>query len=554
VTRRRITAHRGTERRCRGWRQEALLRMLENVLEVGERPADLVVYASLGKAARDWGSYDAIVEALTTMTEEQTLVLQSGRPVGLFTTGADAPLVVSAVNNMVGGWQTPERFYRLMAEGKTMWGGLTAAAWQYIGRQGVLQGTYELLRCVAEEHFGGRYDGRWLLTSGLGGMGSAQPLSARLAGITSLTVEVDPAKLAKAEAAGLLSAVAPSLDEALAEVDRGRASGEPVAVAVLGNAAEVYPELVARGVTPDVVTDLTAAHDLRFGYAPPGLSMDGWRQLRDTDPEQVEQLAMDGIRAEVRAMLAFQRRGAVVFENGNNIRTHARAGGVEDAFEIRGFMERYLRPLFCRGIGPFRWVALSGAAADLETIDALVPTLVPERPEVARWLELARRHVPAQGLPARSCWLGHRERARVAVAVNELVAAGELTAPVLFTRDHLDAAGMTHPGIGTEQMRDGSDGISDWPILDAMLLCSTGADLVAVHAGGGGYTGHMLSAGVSIVADGTPSAGVRLERGLNADTGLGVLRYATAGYERATEIAAGEDWIDPRKWSPACES
>ncbi|HEY0575484.1 MAG TPA: urocanate hydratase [Pseudonocardia sp.] len=554
MTQRRITAARGGQPRCRGWRQEGLLRMLENVLEVGERPEDLVVYAALGKAARDWGSFDAIVAALTTMTEDQTLVLQSGRPVGLFRTGPDAPLVVSAVNNMVGSWQTADRFYRLMADGMTMWGGLTAGAWQYIGRQGVLQGTYELLRCVSEEHFAGDYRGRWLLTSGLGGMGSAQPLAARLAGVTSLTVEADPAKVAKARAAGLLRAAVTTLDDALAEVDRAREAGEPAAVALHGNAAEVYPELVARGITPDVVTDLTAAHDLRYGYAPPGLSMDDWRALRGSEPERVEQLALRGITGEVRAMLAFQARGAVVFENGNNIRTHARAGGVAEAFEISGFMERYLRPLFCQGIGPFRWVALSGDPADIEKIDALVPTLVPERPEVAHWLALAGAHVPPQGLPARSCWLGHRERARVAVAVNELVAAGQLAAPVLFTRDHLDAAGMTHPGIGTEQMRDGSDGISDWPILDALLLCSAGADLVAVHAGGGGYTGHMQSAGVSIVANGTPSAQVRLARGLNADTGLGVMRYAAAGYETATKIAAGEDWIDPRMWSRTCES
>jgi len=554
VTRERITAHRGAQPRCRGWRQEALLRMLENVLEVGERPEELVVYASLGRAARDWGSFDAIVDALTTMTEDQTLVLQSGRPVGLFRTGPDAPLVVSAVNNMVGSWQTADRFYRLMADGMTMWGGLTAGAWQYIGRQGVLQGTYELLRRVAEEHFDGEYRGRWLLTSGLGGMGSAQPLAARLAGITSLTVEVDPTKVAKARAAGLLRAAVTTLDDALAEVSRARQAGEPAAVALLGNAAEVYPELVARGITPDVVTDLTAAHDLRYGYAPPGLSMDEWRALRERHPERVERLALRGITDQVRAMLAFQAHGAVVFENGNNIRTHARAGGVAEAFEISGFMERYLRPLFCRGIGPFRWVACGGDPADIARIDALVPSLVPERPEVARWLALAAEHVPPQGLPARSCWLGHLERARVAVAVNDLVASGELAAPVLFTRDHLDAAGMTHPGIGTERMRDGSDGISDWPLLDAMLLCSVGADLVAVHAGGGGYTGHMQSAGVSIVADGTPSARIRLARGLNADTGLGVMRYAGAGYEQATKIAEGEDWIDPRMWSQSCES
>lgn len=521
--------------------------MLENVLEVGERPEDLVVYASLGKAARDWPSYDAIVAALLTLEEEQTLVLQSGRPVGVFQTTTEAPLVVSAVNNMVGSWQTPERFYQLLADGQTIWGGLTAAAWQYIGRQGVLQGVFELLRVVAREHFDGDPANRWLLTAGLGGMGSAQPLAARMAGFCSLTVEVDAAKVAKAQREGLLTTVASTLTEALDAVDRARADADPRSIALVGNAAEVYPELVDREVTPDVVTDLTAAHDLRFGYVPPGLTMRRWTQQRDADPAGVERLAREGIAREVRAMLAMQARGAVAFENGNNLRIEARSAGVDDAFAIRGFMQRYLRPLFCRGIGPFRWVALSGDPADIEAIDAVVPALVPDRPEVGRWLALARDNVIPQGLPARSCWLGHEERGRVAVAVNELVASGQVDAPVLFTRDHLDAAGMTHPGIGTEAMQDGSDGITDWPILDALLLCSAGADLVAVHAGGGGYTGLMHSAGVSIVADGSAAAAARLARGLNADTGLGVMRYAHAGYDIARQVAATQHWIDPQR-------
>jgi urocanate hydratase len=565
-----IRAHRGTGLRCRGWRQEALLRALENVLEIGERPQDLIVYASLGKAARDWPSYRAIERALLEMRSDETLVLQSGRPVATFRTSEDAPLVVSAYNNAVGEWQAATKFYELADAGLTAWGGLTAGAWQYIGAQGVLQGVYELLRAVATEHYAGDLAGRWLLTAGLGGMGSAQPLAARLAGASSLTVEVDPRKLQKVAERGWLDVVTDSLDDALLslgaagenhlvdELDRtefsdfrndsgvkfvDNAKRRPIAVGLCGNAALVYPELARRGVVPDIVTDMTAAHDARYGYVPPTLDLDGWLIRRESEPEAVAVAARDGMAAQVTAMLAMRDTGSVVFENGNNLRVQAAAAGAADAFEIRGFMERYLRPLFCRGIGPFRWIALSGDRADLDFIDDLVAPLVPERPEVGQWIELARHNVPVQGLPARSCWLGHGERSRVAVAVNDAVADGRLSAPVLFTRDHLDAAGMTHPRIGTEAMRDGSDGVSDWPILDALLLASTGADLVAVHAGGGGYSGWMQSAGVSIVADGATAAGERLRRGLDADTGLGVVRYAEAGYERAAAAASNINWI-----------
>ncbi|MGI8868346.1 MAG: urocanate hydratase [Mycobacteriales bacterium] len=544
TTRRLITAQRGDELRCKSWRQEALLRMLENVLEVGERPEDLVVYASLGKAARDWTAFDRICAALRELEDEQTLVIQSGRPVGVFSTSAQAPRVLTACNNMVGSWQTPERFYRLAAEGKTMWGGLTAAAWQYIGRQGVLQGTYELLRVVAERHFDGDLAGRWMLTAGLGGMGSAQPLSASLHGLSSVTVEVDETKLARAEAAGALHTVVRTLDVALDRIETARASNNAVAVGLLGNAADVFPEILARGVVPDVVTDQTAAHDARYGYVPPSMTLVQWAQLRDEDPEPVERAARAGMAAQVAAILGLQRSGAVCFENGNNLRIQAADAGVGDAFEIRGFMEAYLRPLFCRGIGPFRWVALSGRDADLAVLDDLAAGLFPDRPEVKRWIELAREHVARQGLPARSCWLGHGERSAMAVAANDAVASGRLSAPVLFTRDHLDAAGMTHPLIGTEGMRDGSDGITDWPLLDAMLTSCTGADLVAVHAGGGGYSGFMQSAGVSVVADGRPDSATRLRRTLDADTGLGVLRYAEAGYEDAIAAAEPLQWIN----------
>jgi urocanate hydratase len=535
-----VTAARGSTLRCKSWRAEALLRMLENVLEIGERPDDLIVYASLAKAVRDWDAYDRVVALLTELDEDDTVLLQSGRPVGVFRAGHDAPLVLSASTNLVGRWQSAERFYALAEAGLTVWSGLTAGAWQYIGMQGVLQGTYEIFRAVAREHFAGDLSGRWVLTAGLGGMGSSQPLAATMAGAGCLCVEVDAAKLDRARSNGWLELVTSSLDEALAALRAGAQGGKVPAVGLLGNAGELFPELATRGVVPDIVTDQTAAHDARHGYLPAGLALDDWAAARQHDPVQLERRARATMAAQVRAMLGMQRHGAVVFENGNNLRAQAQEAGVDDAFEIRGFMERYLRPLFCRAIGPFRWVALSGDPADLAVLDELVLATVPERAEVRRWVELARRQVPVQGLPARSCWLGHGERARMAVATNAAVAKGQLSAPVLFSRDHLDAAGMTHPLIGTEAMLDGSDGISDWPILDALLLAASGADLVAVHAGGGGYTGFMQSAGVSVVADGSADASERLRCALDADTGLGVLRYAEAGYETARELAATE--------------
>jgi len=518
--------------------------MLENVLEIGERPEDLVVYASLGKAVRDWTAFDRICKALLELADDETLVLQSGRPIGVIATTTRSPMVVSACNNMVGRWQTPEKFYELAAAGLTMWGGLTAAAWQYIGRQGVLAGTYELLRVVAEEHFGGNLHGRWMLTAGLGGMGSAQPVAATMLGLSSLTVEVDADKVDRLVATGVLQVRGDDLDHALELLAGRRSNGAGVAVGLPGNAAEIFAEIVARDVTPDLVTDQTSAHDARYGYVPPRMSLGEWESLREKDPAAVEEAALAGMASQVRAMLELQGRGAVVFENGNNLRVQSSRAGVDDAFAIRGFMERYLRPLFSRGIGPFRWVALSGDDADLAVLDDLACSLFPDRAEVERWISLARVHVPRQGLPARSCWLGHGERSRIALAANDAVREGRLSAPVLFTRDHLDAAGMTHPLIGTESMRDGSDGISDWPLLDAMLLSATGADLVAVHAGGGGYSGFMQSAGVSVVADGARESAERLRLCLDADTGLGVLRYAEAGYDDAIAASAPLHWIN----------
>jgi urocanate hydratase len=445
--------------------------------------------------------------------------------------------VVMANSNVVGHYATPENFYALAERGLTMWGGLTAGDWQYIGSQGVLQGCYEVLSAIAREHFGGSLAGRFVLTSGLGGMGSAQPIAIRMLNAVGLIVEVNPAKLLRSKARGDLVEIFTDLDPALAACEAARGIKNSATFGLLGNAADVFTEIARRRVTPDVVTDLTAAHDALYGYVPQGVSLEEWERLRESDPTEVMAMARQSIAEEVRAMLTFRQRGAVVVENGNNLRVQASDAGVADAFTIDGFAERYVRPLFCRGIGPFRWIALSGDVKDLERLDDLAHGLFPERPEVARWIDLARTHVAVQGLPARSCWLGHEERSRFGVAVNGLVASGELSAPVLFTRDHFDSGGMTHPHIATERMADGSSAISDWPLIDALLLCSTGADLVAIHGGGGGYSGYMQSAGVSIVADGTEAAETRLRDGLNGDTGLGVLRYADAGYPLAEQTA-----------------
>jgi urocanate hydratase len=546
---RKVVAERGTRLRCLGWRQEGLLRMLENVLEVGERPEDLVVYAALAKAARDWDSFDRIVGALKTVRDGETLVVQSGKPIGVFATQPLAPVVVMANSNIVGHYATAENFYALADAGLTMWGGLTAGDWQYIGSQGVLQGCYEVLSAIAREHFDGSLAGRFVLTSGLGGMGSAQPVAIRMLNAVGLIVEVDESKLARSKNRGDLVDVFTDLDAALAACDAARQYAHGSTFGLLGNAADVFADIARRRVTPDVVTDLTAAHDALYGYVPQGLTLEEWARLRTADPREVMAMARQSMAAEVRAILAFKERGAITVENGNNLRVQASDAGVADAFTIDGFAERYVRPLFCRGIGPFRWIALSGDKADLARLDDLARDLFPERPEVASWIELARTHVVVQGLPARSCWLGHGERSRFGLAVNGLVASGELTAPVLFTRDHFDSGGMTHPHIGTERMADGSSAISDWPLLDALLLCSAGADLVAIHGGGGGYAGYVQSAGVSIVADGSDAAAHRLRFGLDADTGLGVLRYADAGYALAGD-AAGRAGLGLRSSQP----
>lgn len=525
----------GPDLRAKGWRQEALLRLLENVLSVGEDPDNLVVYAALGKAARNWASHKAIVETLKTMDEDQTLLIQSGKPVGLMKTHSKAPLVIMANCNIVGQWAKAEYFYELERKGLICWGGLTAGAWQYIGSQGVIQGTYEIFMRIAERRFGGDLAGRFILTAGLGGMGGAQPLAGRMAGAAILCIDIDPERATKRKAIGYLDEIAPDLDAALAMIDAAVKEKQAISVGLVGNAAAIYPEIFRRGIVPDIVTDQTSAHDLVYGYVPKGMDLSTVKSLRKDGQGQLMAASRASIVEHVQAMLDFQKAGAEVFDNGNLIRTQAREGGVANAFDIPIFTEAYLRPLFARAIGPFRWMALSGEASDIARIDDLLIEMFPENKIITNWIRLARKNIPFEGLPARIAWLGHGERTALACKVNELVAAGELAGLVAFSRDHLDAGAMAHPNIMTERMKDGSDAIADWPLLDAMMLCSSMADLVVVHSGGGGYAGYMTSCGVTVVADGTSEADERLDHALTNDTALGVIRYADAGYEEALD-------------------
>jgi len=534
-----IRAGRGPRLRCSGWRQEAILRLLENNLEVAERPDELVVYAAHGKAARNWESYDVIVKALTRLRDGQTLLVQSGKPIGVFATHPLAPVVIMANGNLVGRWATPEIFYEHEAAGLIAWGGLTAGAWQYIGSQGVIQGTYETFAAVAREHFGGSLAGRLVASAGLGGMSSAQPLAvAAMLGGVLLCAEVDPAKVLRGTRERFLDRATDDIGEAIEWAREAVATRQPLSIGVQANAVELLEGLLAAGTAPDVVTDLTAAHDLRYGYVPVGVSSDEAVGLRSSDPDRLTALGGPAVVRHVRAMLEHRRRGAVVFDYGNNIRPQAAEAGLPEALELDVFTTRYLRPLFARGVGPFRWICLSGETADRATLDDLCEELFSDVARVTEWIALARRHGRDQGLPARIAWLGHGERSRFALAANAAVRDGRLAGPVAFTRDHMDAAGMTHPHIITEGMRDGSDAVSDWPLLDAMLLTASMADLVAIHAGGGGYAGYSQSTGVTVVADGSAVADARLERALSSDTGLGVLRYADAGYEDALDEAA----------------
>jgi urocanate hydratase len=533
-----VRAPTGASLHCRGWVQEAAFRMIQNNLDpdVAERPEDLVVYGGNGKAARDWVSFDRILDALRTLGDEETLLVQSGKPVGIVRTHADAPRVLIANSNLVGKWATWDHFRDLERRGLMMYGQMTAGSWIYIGSQGIVQGTYETFAEAGRQHFGGSLAGRLALSAGLGGMGGAQPLAAVFAGAVFLGVEVDPTRLQKRLATGYLDEVADSLDDALARVGRYTRDRVARSIGLLGNAAEVLPEMVARGVVPDLVTDQTSAHD-PLAYIPAGLSLDAAAALRAADPAEYTRRAYASMAVHVRAMLAMQGAGAHAFDYGNNLRAGAVEGGEPDAFRIPGFVPAYIRPQFCEGRGPFRWVALSGDPEDIYKTDAALLELFPEDEGLRRWLEMARARIQFQGLPARICWLGYGERHRAGLRFNEMVASGELAAPIVIGRDHLDCGSVASPNRETEGMLDGTDAVADWPILNALLNAVNGASWVSFHHGGGVGIGYSLHAGQVIVADGTEAAARRLERVLLGDPGMGVLRHADAGYERAVDVA-----------------
>ena len=535
-----VRAPRGNRISCKGWQQEAALRMLMNNLDpdVAERPADLVVYGGTGKAARNWESFDKIVETLRRLEDDETLLIQSGKPVGVFRTHASAPRVLLANSNLVGRWATWEKFRELERMGLIMYGQMTAGSWIYIGSQGIVQGTYETFGSVARKHFDGSLRGRFVLTSGLGGMGGAQPLAATMQGAAILAVEVDESRVDKRIATRYLDRKTHSLDEALTWIDEARSAGEALSVALVGNAADVLPSIASSGITPDVLTDQTSAHDMLNGYIPAGMPLNEALALRTADPVRYVELSTSSAVVHVEAMLELQKRGAVSFDYGNNIRTVAFDAGLRNAFDIPGFVPEYVRPLFCEGKGPFRWVALSGDPKDIGRTDDLVLELFPHDEHLKRWITLAREKIAFQGLPARICWLGQGERARFGVALNDLVARGEISAPIVIGRDHLDTGSVASPFRETEGMKDGSDAIADWAVLNALLNVASGASWVSFHHGGGVGIGNSLHAGQVIVADGTPEMRIRLERVLTNDPGIGVARHADAGYETAIATAA----------------
>ena len=536
----RIRAPRGTALNARSWQTEAPLRMLLNNLdsEVAERPEELIVYGGSGRAARSHTALRALVRELLTLGEDETLLVQSGKPVGVFRTQPAAPRVLIANSLLVPRWATWEEFRRLEAEGLTMFGQMTAGSWIYIGTQGILQGTYQTFAAAGERHYGSAdLSGRTILTAGLGGMGGAQPLAATMAGAAILCIEVDPARIRRRLETRYLDASAATLDEAIALVREAARERRPLSVGLLGNAADVVPELVRRGEPFDLVTDQTAAHDPLNGYIPSGLSVEEAEELRARDPDEYLRRASASIVSHVRALLDYVRTGSYVFDYGNNLRGEAQRAGVEDAFTYPGFVPAYIRPLFCAGIGPFRWAALSGDAEDIATIDGALRELFPDDRLLQRWLALAPERVAFQGLPARICWLGYGDRARAGLAINELVGSGKVRAPVVIGRDHLDSGSVASPYRETEAMRDGSDAIADWPILNALLNTAAGATWVSVHHGGGVGIGNSIHAGMVVVADGTGEAAERLERVLTTDPGLGVIRHADAGYEEAERMA-----------------
>jgi urocanate hydratase len=534
-----IRAPRGTELSCKGWQQEAAMRMLMNNLdpEVAEAPERLVVYGGTGRAARSWDAFDAMVLALRNLNHDESLLVQSGKPVGKFKTHDEAPRVLIANSNLVGQWSNYSEFNRLERLGLTMYGQMTAGSWIYIGSQGIVQGTFETFAAAAAKHFGGSLEGRLVVSGGLGGMGGAQPLAATMNGAVFLGVEVDPQRIEKRLQSGYCDKLAWSLDEALKLTETAQKEGQPLSVGLVGNCADVLPELVRLGITPDVLTDQTSAHDALNGYVPNGLTLNQAIELRASDPDAYIQRSMESMGKHVQAMLALQRRGAVAFDYGNNIRAQAKKAGVTDAFDIPGFVPEYIRPLFCEGKGPFRWVALSGDPRDIARTDQLALEIFPENATLRRWMQLARERIHFQGLPARICWLGYGERAEFGLAMNELVKRGELQAPIVIGRDHLDAGSVASPNRETEGMIDGSDAIADWPLLNALVNTAAGASWVSIHNGGGVGIGYSQHAGMVVVADGTDNSNRRLQRVLTSDPGMGVLRHVDAGYSRAIDFA-----------------
>ena len=538
-TSRTIRAPRGSELTTCNWQVEAAKRMLMNNLdaEVAEHPHALVVYGGIGRAARSWESYDKIVEVLERLKPTETLLIQSGKPVGVFPTHEDAPRVLIANSNLVPEWATWEHFNELDKKGLMMYGQMTAGSWIYIGSQGIVQGTYETFVAVAKQHFNGETKGRWVLTGGLGGMGGAQPLAATMAGYCMLAVEVDESRIDFRLRTRYLDHKATSLDEALALINDAKAEGRAISVGLLGNAADVYAELVERDITPDVVTDQTSAHDPLHGYLPQGWSLDDYKAKQESEPEATVLAAKKSMAVQVQAMLTLQQRGAATLDYGNNIRQMAKDVGVDHAFDFPGFVPAYIRPLFCQGIGPFRWVALSGDPEDIYKTDAKVKELIPDDPHLHNWLDMARERISFQGLPARICWIGLKDRARIAKAFNEMVKNGELKAPIVIGRDHLDSGSVASPNRETESMQDGSDAVSDWPLLNALLNTAGGATWVSLHHGGGVGMGYSQHSGVVIVADGTDAAAARIGRVLWNDPGTGVMRHADAGYDIAIDCA-----------------
>ncbi|WYU51180.1 urocanate hydratase [Bacillus sp. FSL K6-0047] len=542
-----IRAKRGTALTAKGWVQEAALRMLMNNLdeEVAEHQDQLVVYGGIGKAARNWPSYHSIVSSLTTLDNDETLLIQSGKPVAVFKTHEDAPRVLLANSNLVPAWANWDTFHELDKKGLTMYGQMTAGSWIYIGSQGIVQGTYETFAECARQHFGGSLKGTITVTAGLGGMGGAQPLAVTMANGVAICVDVDRSRIDKRMETNYLDIVAHTLTEAIEEAELAKKEGIPLSIGLVGNAAEVLPEMLDRGFVPDIVTDQTSAHDPLNGYLPKGFTLEQGQVLRREDPQAYISLAKKSMAEHVEAMLELKKRGAIVFDYGNNIRQVAFDEGIRDAFSFPGFVPAYIRPQFCEGKGPFRWVALSGDPADIDKTDEVILQEFADNEPLCQWIRMARRHISFQGLPARICWLGYGERARFGKRINEMVASGELSAPIVIGRDHLDAGSVASPNRETEAMKDGSDAVADWPILNALVNTAAGASWVSVHHGGGVGMGYSLHAGMVVVADGTAEAARRLERVLTTDPGLGVVRHADAGYQKAIETAKATGIVIP---------